>query len=97
MRSRTTIKPSGSIRETPRAFDDRGKAYSKLIEYDRAIQDYDQAIKIDPNYVYAFVNRGIMYAKKKQYDRAIQDYDQAIKLDPKDTSRLRRPWQRLHV
>jgi tetratricopeptide (TPR) repeat protein len=47
-----------------------------------AIQDYDQAIKLNPNDTHAFNNRGNAYANKGQYDRAIQDYDQAIKLDP---------------
>jgi tetratricopeptide (TPR) repeat protein len=60
----------------------RGAAYSNKGEFDRAIQDYDQAIKLNPNRAAAFYNRGIDYRNKGQTDRAIQDYDQAIKLDP---------------
>ena len=64
------------------AFNNRGTAYNDKGQYDRAIQDFDQAIRLDPNYALAFNNRGIAYDDKGQYDRAIQDYDQAIKLDP---------------
>ena len=39
----------------------RGLAYSKKGDYDQAIADYTQAIKLNPNYVEA---RGIMYSNK---------------------------------
>src|SRR5260221_354658 len=63
-------------------FTNRGGAYVLKGQYDRAIQDYDQAIKLNPKFAKAFANRGGAYFSKGQYDRAIQDYDQAIKLDP---------------
>jgi tetratricopeptide (TPR) repeat protein len=66
------------------AFNNRGLAYDNKKEYDRAIQDYDQAIKLNPNNAHAFNNRGLAYANKGDNDRAIQDYDQAIKLNPND-------------
>jgi tetratricopeptide (TPR) repeat protein len=67
------------------AYTNRGFAYSAKDQHDYAIQDYDQAIKLDPSNAIAYYNRGIAYSAKDQLDRAIQDYDQAIKLDPSDT------------
>jgi tetratricopeptide (TPR) repeat protein len=55
---------------------------------ERAIQDFDQAIKLDPNSVQAFYNRAIAYFKVHQTDRAVRDFDQAIKLDPNNTYAL---------
>ncbi len=49
---------------------------------DRAIADYDQAIRLSPKDVGAYVGRGTAYATKGETDRAIADYDQAIRLDP---------------
>ncbi|MBI2713815.1 MAG: tetratricopeptide repeat protein [Rhizobiales bacterium] len=63
-------------------FSNRGLAYNDKGQTDRAIQDYDQAIRLNPNYANAFYNRGNAYDDKGQTDRAIQDYDQAIKLNP---------------
>ena len=60
----------------------RGSAYVQLKDYDRAIADYNQAIKLDPNFTDAYNNRGLAYDDKKDYDRAIADYNQALKLDP---------------
>ncbi|TMK10002.1 MAG: tetratricopeptide repeat protein, partial [Alphaproteobacteria bacterium] len=64
------------------AYNNRGNAYTAKGEYDRAVQDYDQSIKLDPNYARAFNNRGVAYQKKGEYDRAIEDFDASIKLNP---------------
>src|SRR5215831_10730016 len=64
------------------AYNNRGNAYSTKGEYDLAVQDYDQSIKLNPNYAQAFNNRGVAYQKKGEYDRAIEDFDESIKLKP---------------
>src|SRR5664280_2946637 len=60
----------------------RGTVYATKGQYDRAIEDFDQAIRLNPQDADVFNNRGIAFKNKGQYDRAIQDYDQAIKLNP---------------
>ena len=60
------------------AFDNRGVAYRLKGEYDRALQDYEQAIHLNPDNAHAYNNRGIIYRIKGNYDRAIADYDEAI-------------------
>src|SRR5262249_24447780 len=71
--------------QTPQALvivdNNRGNAYTTKGEYDRAVQDYDQSIKLNPSYATAFNNRGVAYQKKGAYDRAISDFDESIKLD----------------
>ena len=47
-----------------------------------AITDYDQAIKLRPDYPEAYNNRGVAKAKLGLFFEAITDYDQAIKLRP---------------
>ena len=64
------------------ALNNRGSGYQRKQQYDRAIQDYDQAIRLNPNVAIAYYNRGLAYASKDQYDHAIEDFDQAIRLDP---------------
>jgi tetratricopeptide (TPR) repeat protein len=57
--------------------------YSSKGEYDRAIQDCDQAITLDPNFAPAFYDRGL--AKQKKGDKAGGDVDMAKArlLDPR--------------
>jgi lipoprotein NlpI len=60
----------------------RGVAYFSKLDYDHSMPDYDQAIRLNPNFSNAYNNRGVVYNEKGNYDRAIQDYDQAIRLNP---------------
>ena len=64
-----------------RSFNNSGNVYYAKKDYDRAIQDYDQTIRLNPSYALAFYNRGLAYYNKKDYGRAIEDYDQAIRLN----------------
>ncbi|WP_157750079.1 tetratricopeptide repeat protein, partial [Dolichospermum compactum] len=47
-----------------------------------AIDDYTQAINIDPNYVNAYYNRGVIRSELGDKQGAIDDYTQAIKINP---------------
>jgi tetratricopeptide (TPR) repeat protein len=64
------------------AFNNRGVGYRLKGDFDHAIQDYGQAIKLNAKFAAAYNNRGVAYDHKGEYDRAIADYDQAIKLKP---------------
>ena len=43
------------------AYYNRGIAYGKLGDPGRAIEDYDQALRINPRYAIAYYNRGFVY------------------------------------
>ena len=60
----------------------RGVAYSQKDDYDRAIADFSEVIRLHPEYSVAFVHRAIAYARKRDNDRAIADFNEAIRLDP---------------
>jgi tetratricopeptide (TPR) repeat protein len=79
----TAAIQAGQVEEKylARAFFFRGTAYSNKGQYDRAIEDFDQAIKIDYDSG-AFCNRANAYRAKGQYNLAIADYDQAIRFNP---------------
>jgi tetratricopeptide (TPR) repeat protein len=63
-------------------YGDRGVEYGKNGELDRAIADFEQAIKLNPQDAGLYNNRGLAWKLKGELDRAIADEDQAIKLDP---------------
>jgi len=60
----------------------RGNAYYHKGDYDPAIADFSQAIKLQPDDAAAYYNRGNAYYYKGDYDQAITDYTKAIKLQP---------------
>ncbi|HZR86409.1 MAG TPA: tetratricopeptide repeat protein [Bradyrhizobium sp.] len=63
----------------------RGNAYQAKGDQDRAIDDYNEAIRLNPKFANAFGGRGNAYQAKGDYDRAITDYTEAIRLEPKNT------------
>ena len=65
---------------------DRGSQYYDKNDFDSAIIELSEAIKIDPNYIYAYWLRGNAYIDKKKYDLSIKDYNDAIRLDPKNST-----------
>ena len=64
--------------------------YGSQADLDRAIDDLDRAIELDPDEPTAFLNRGTAYSFKGESDRAIIDCDRAIQLDPNYTEAYRR-------
>ena len=64
------------------AYYDRGLAWAKKNETDKALADYNSSLKINPDYQNAYISRGNALKLKNRPDDAIADYDKAIKLDP---------------
>lgn len=64
----------------------RGMAYRRTGQLDRAIADYDTAIKLDPKFHDGklYFNRGVAYWHKGRMNLAIADFTEAIRLNPKD-------------
>jgi tetratricopeptide (TPR) repeat protein len=74
------------IEEDPRgvafAYTNRGLAFHKMGQLDRALEDYTAAITLQPNEYLAYTNRGITFKEMGQLDRAIEDYTSAIAVKP---------------
>lgn len=66
----------------------RGKTYRQAGNLDKALADYDSAIKIDPNFSDAYVDRAALYIYKAEYDKTIQDSSKALSIDPRTTEAL---------
>jgi len=48
-------------------------------DLDRAVADFDQAIRLDPKNTNAYITRGIAWATEGDLDRAIADNSQVIR------------------
>jgi Tfp pilus assembly protein PilF len=64
------------------AYFDSGLAFLNRKQYDEAIGDFTESIRVDPTYTLAYFNRGLAYDNKGNYDKAVSDYTKAIGLDP---------------
>jgi len=73
----TTVKYKPN---TPRIYYNLGLTYGNLGRYKEAIQQYQKALELNPNYFLAQNNIAVMYYYEKQYTLAIKHADQALKL-----------------
>lgn len=60
----------------------RGAAEGARNNFQQAIVDLTEGLRIDPNNKNGYFNRSIAYYTVKQYDKALEDYDMYLKLDP---------------
>lgn len=63
-------------------YNNRGTAYGKRGQFDKALKDLDKAIVLYPDYADAYSNRGIAYSKVGLLDNALKSFDQAVALKP---------------
>jgi tetratricopeptide (TPR) repeat protein len=63
-------------------YNNRGNTHYILGNYKQAIEDYDRAIEIKPDYTDAYYNRGNTYNILGNYKQAIEDYNRAIEIKP---------------
>jgi tetratricopeptide (TPR) repeat protein len=54
--------------------------YLRKNVHDRAIVDFNRAIKLKPDLAEAYANRGMAFAEAEYFKRAIVDFDRAIQL-----------------
>ena len=80
----TTAIRSGNFagKDLARALFARGEAYQATGNYDRAVADYNEAVRLDAGFALAYARRGVAFARKGEPDAAIADFTAAIGLDP---------------
>src|SRR5262245_56922638 len=57
--------------------------YSRQRALDKALEDCEAALAIDPNYAAAYRWRGVVYCERKEFDRALAELDRALALSPR--------------
>ena len=67
-----------------------GYAYFAQEQYDIAIRQYKEALKLYPEYVIALNNLGNVYEKKQITVKALETYEQALKYEPNNNTAKRR-------
>ena len=67
-----------------------GFAYYSQEQYDIAIRNYKDAIKLCPGYAVALNNLGNVYEKKQLITKALECYKQTLQSEPKNKVALKR-------
>lgn len=68
---------------TPNVLTDQGVMYRKMGLFDKAVENFDKASKLDPKHTQSLFNLGIVYANDlRQIDKAIAAWQAYLMLDP---------------
>lgn len=82
-----STEPSADVRFN--AFARRAAAYfTAKGDYERAVADASEAIKLKPEFAAAYAVRGGFHLAFNEFEKAIADFDEAIKRDPSDAATL---------
>ena len=60
----------------------RGLVHHNQGNYQLAIADFTEALKLDPNNALVLATRGDAYRMQGEYDKALADFTEALRLDP---------------
>ncbi|EMI18398.1 TPR repeat-containing protein [Rhodopirellula maiorica SM1] len=66
----------------------RASAWWALGKSEKAVEDFDQAIKLGYKEPHAYSSRGLFHAAIGNFDKAIADYNMALELDPESIAPL---------
>ena len=72
---------NGSTKSAQDCFN-RGNIFHNQKDYQSAISEYNEAIRLNPDFSEAYSSRGIVKAKIGQHSEALSDFDTAIRLNP---------------
>jgi len=78
--------PSGDARNAV-LFNNRAQCYIKLEQYRRALDDCEEALRLDSKNIKAFIRKGDCLYKIGDYETSRQAYTHAIRLDANNTWR----------
>lgn len=80
-----------TARHTPGSFwahNYRGKMYELQGRYDLALADYEECVRLNPNYARVYVNLAVFYEQEGNENAAFENYSRAIALNPGTTVAL---------
>ena len=66
------------------AYFKRGLAYDRAGQFEKAAEDYETSIEIEPFHDEVFIYRGILYDRAGMQGRALRDFDMAVGINPKN-------------
>jgi len=63
---------------------DRGLRHLEKKQWDKAIEEFSEVVRLEPKTAEAYYNRGLAWEEKQEWHNAISDFDAFLRLEPND-------------
>jgi tetratricopeptide (TPR) repeat protein len=80
---------SASQSNTAQEYSNAGQQLSNAKKFDKAIQYFTAAIRMNPNVADFFIGRGYCYYRQAIYSQALEDFQKAHAINPQDAAVIR--------
>ena len=74
--------------ENPWAWHQIGLNYKELEMYQKAVEAFDNALDVDPNFILGLMEKGVTLGINKQYPEALECFDEVLIKDPDNPDAL---------
>lgn len=74
-----------AVKHSPQSFwayNNRGKAYADRGDFEKALADYNQAVRINPYYAKTYISLAYLYENHGKYAQAMDNFSKAIFVNP---------------
>ena len=68
--------------EFPEAHNNLGVAWQKKGDLQKAVESFNRALVVRPDYTEALSNRGWVHVRRKEWLQARDDFDKTLRIDP---------------
>ena len=70
-------KTNSANKQAQKAYEQANQSISEKL-YDKAISELNQAISLDPNFLFAYQQLGDLYRKSGKYSNALNNYQRVL-------------------
>jgi len=70
-----------TVAERSIVYCNRGQSYIRMVQYHRALDDCEEALRLDKNFLKAHIRKAICYLELKEYGKCKSSLETAAKLD----------------
>ncbi|XP_075454541.1 tetratricopeptide repeat protein 32 isoform X2 [Ascaphus truei] len=78
----TAVGSKCSIEDLAIAFNNRGQIKYFRVDFYEAMDDYTEAIRVNPNFEVPYYNRGVILYRLGVFDEAVKDFQKVLQLNP---------------
>ena len=71
-------------RQKAKIFNNIGTIFEKKGKFGKALENYDRAVSLDPDFAQGYYNKGVIYWRLKQWDKVVENFKKCLEIEPEN-------------